>query len=125
MALLEAPEPGGTFHDPAAGTGGLMRAAALTLRLQGADPHEYMWSMNDVDPLAVACCAVNATVWSLGPHVLISRSDTLTTGDGSERAARHRYQLLDSHERLMYALTGAQAVIEAGQIVGRLMRPAS
>lgn len=121
MTMLEIPEPGGAFDDPAAGTGGLMRALALTLRLQGADPHQYVWSMADIDPIAAACCAVNAMVWSLGPNVLIYCGDTIATGDGAAQAAEQRRQILDNYERLMYGVAGIQAFIEADRLVDRLM----
>ncbi|MFD8564851.1 N-6 DNA methylase [Streptosporangium canum] len=105
MAMLELPEPGACFDDPAAGTGGLIRAAALTLRLQGRNPREYGWSMGDIDPLAAACCAVNAIVWSLGPSVLVFCGDTLATGNGPDRAAAHRRQAWKQHRELVRDIT--------------------
>ncbi len=125
MTLLEIPEPGGSFDDPAAGTGGLMRAVALTLRLQGADPSDYTWSMGDIDPLAAACCAINAMVWSLGRNVLIFCGDSLATGNGPALAAQQRREVLDNYDRLMYGVAGVQAFIEADQLVNRLMSGAA
>lgn len=52
---------GQSICDPAAGTGGLLRAAAAALRAEGKDPHEYLWFGCDIAPVAVAGLAVNAT----------------------------------------------------------------
>ncbi|SEU47829.1 DNA methyltransferase family protein [Nonomuraea wenchangensis] len=122
LALLETPAAGRSFDDCAAGTGGMIRAAALMLRLSGADPADYRWSMGDLDPLAAACCAVNAMIWGLGSHVLIFCGDTLASGNGPALAARRRREVLDRFEHLAYAVAGLQAVIEAGQIITRAAR---
>jgi hypothetical protein len=47
------------FHDPAAGTGGLLRAVASELRWAGIDPATVEWAASDPDPMAIACLAVN------------------------------------------------------------------
>jgi len=111
IGTLEVPEPGGSFDDPTAGTGGLLRAAALTLRLHGADPHDYGWSMGEIDSLAAACCAVNAIIWSLGPNVLIFHGDTLATGNGPDRAIEHRHQAWTQHRALMRDITMAKTLM--------------
>jgi hypothetical protein len=121
MAVLEPPGPGESFDDPTAGTGGLLRAAALALRLQGLDPHDYVWSMGDIDPIAAACCAVNALVWDLGPNVLVFCGDTLQTGDGPKRAAKRRKDMLDHHDRLMSRLAVAQALGKTHRLVMQLL----
>ncbi|GAA3745280.1 hypothetical protein HDA32_005131 [Spinactinospora alkalitolerans] len=69
---------GETIHEPAAGTGGMLRAAAQVMREQGRSPASAVWVANDVDALAVACLAVNAVLWELGTHVVIGVGDTLT-----------------------------------------------
>ncbi|MGW7316315.1 N-6 DNA methylase [Streptomyces sp. NPDC054865] len=93
MLLADPPPPGARLIEPCAGTGGMVRAAAATLRLQGRDPGDYHWWMNDIDELHVAACAVNAILFRLGPHVTVSRGDTfhdvsLLEQDAQERADR-------------------------------------
>ncbi|MFL1433170.1 MULTISPECIES: N-6 DNA methylase, partial [unclassified Nocardiopsis] len=75
---LSAPGPVPSVHEPAIGTGGLWRAAAQALRDHGHDPARVLWVGADVDPLAIACAAVNAVLWGLGPRVLLTVGDTLT-----------------------------------------------
>jgi hypothetical protein len=70
-------EPGMSIAEPAAGTGGMLRAAAQVLRECGRDPAEFWWVINDISPLAVAGLAVNAHVWGLGHNVIIGVADTL------------------------------------------------
>ncbi|MGR3938437.1 N-6 DNA methylase [Streptomyces sp. BRA346] len=91
MARLTLPdEPRQWFDDPAAGTGGLFRAAAQRLRDTGRDPADFGWSLNDVDPIAAACCAVNAFIWQLGPRVLVSCVDILEQPDPRSQALEER-----------------------------------
>ncbi|MGW2199159.1 N-6 DNA methylase, partial [Streptosporangium sp. NPDC001682] len=70
-------KPGMSFDEPAAGTGGMLRALALALREHDRNPHDYVWSMGELNPTAAACAAVNAIVWDLGPNVLIHVGNTL------------------------------------------------
>ncbi|GAA4085231.1 N-6 DNA methylase [Actinomadura miaoliensis] len=105
----EAPSPGQWISDPAAGTGGLIRAAALALRERGQDPADYVWVMTDIDPLACACAAVNSLIWGLGSNVLVHCGDTLAEGDGAERALRRRAEVIAHREEMV----GKAAVIAA------------
>ena len=85
-------QPAGTaMHDPAAGTGSLLCAAARVLREHGRDPAEFRWYANDLDALTAACLAVNTHLWALGHHVTIGCGDTLT--DTWLDRARHDHQL--------------------------------
>ncbi|GGX51000.1 hypothetical protein GCM10010341_85720 [Streptomyces noursei] len=84
----QQPSPGDHIHDPAAGSGGLLRAAAQLLRERGHDPATYRWSMVDVDHIAAACAAVNAIVWSLGPHVTVACADSLANPNAVEDAMK-------------------------------------
>ncbi|MFM9596253.1 N-6 DNA methylase [Streptomyces scabiei] len=92
--------PGMTFDEPAGGTGGMYRAAAQVMRERGIDPHEFGWSLTDVDPLAAAGAAVNAILWDLGPHVLIGCGDTLHEGNVPARAAQEARDSLERRDRL-------------------------
>ncbi|WP_051812130.1 N-6 DNA methylase [Kitasatospora sp. MBT63] len=94
-------EPGHSFDDPAAGSGGLHRAAAQTLRDAGRDPADFLWSMTDVDPIAASLCAVNAIVWGLGPNVLVWCGNTLTEGDGPRRAAKRRAEVIEHRDQYL------------------------
>ncbi|MGV2915636.1 hypothetical protein [Streptomyces alfalfae] len=82
--------PGDLLLEPAAGTGTMTRAAAATMRYFGADPAEYRWWLNDLDPLNAACCAVNAQLWRLGPHVTVSCGDALKHPRVLEQAIQRR-----------------------------------
>nr|BEK71352.1 hypothetical protein KPHV_85790 [Kitasatospora purpeofusca] len=103
MLTDSSPAADHTLGELAAGTGGLVRAAAQALREQGEDPHQHTWHLQELDPLAAATAAVNALVWDLGPGATVTCSDTLRAGDrlaaardARLSAARHRDQLLAS-----------------------------
>lgn len=93
-------EPGMKFHEPAGGTGGMYRAAAQVMRDRGVNPHEFGWSLADIDELAAAGAAVNAILWDLGPHVLIACGDTLGEGDLMEKAVPQARESLERRDRL-------------------------
>lgn len=101
MLSGDLPGPGAAFDEPAAGTGGLLRSLAQAIRANGGHPHDYVWSMSDVDPISAACCAVNAIVWGLGPNVLVHCGDTLREGDGPARAFERRRDVWAHHDRLL------------------------
>jgi hypothetical protein len=77
-------------YEPAVGTGGMFRAAAQAMRANGRDPAAATWTGTDIDPLAIACCAVNAILWDLGPQVALSAADTLTEPDSATTAWKMR-----------------------------------
>lgn len=82
-----------TIHEPAVGTGGMFRAAAQAMRDQGRDPARATWVGVDIDPLAIACAAVNAVLWGLGPRVLLGVGDALTD-DWYTRALAQREETI-------------------------------
>ncbi|MGW1064334.1 N-6 DNA methylase [Streptomyces aureus] len=88
MMLDDSIKPGMKFDEPTGGTGAMYRAAAQVMREKGLDPHEFGWSLNDIDELAAAGAAVNAIIWDLGPHVLIACGDTLHDGNLAAKAVR-------------------------------------
>ncbi|GAA3027539.1 hypothetical protein [Streptosporangium longisporum] len=118
-------EPGHWYDDPAAGTGGLFRAAALAMRMRGADPRQCGWSMGDLDPIASACAAVNALVWELGPNVLVWCGDTLAVGDGPARARKRRAEVLEHHEHMMSIASMAAAVKQTQILLGMVEQGAA
>ncbi|MBB5801306.1 hypothetical protein F4560_001074 [Saccharothrix ecbatanensis] len=94
MAALQGPpEDGSTFLDPAAGTGGLLRATANTMRAAGRDPTTVTWWAVDTDELAIACLAVNTVLWELGHKVVLGVGNSLTD-DWAARAVAERADTL-------------------------------
>ncbi|MDJ0386119.1 N-6 DNA methylase [Streptomyces sp. G-G2] len=113
------PQPGQHIHDPAGGSGGLLRAAAQILRDRGHDPAAYRWSMVDVDNIAAACAAVNAIVWQLGIHVTVACDNSLSNPRAVEdaqaqalAAIEHRDQVLGKAE-IISAVRRTQRLLEA------------
>ncbi|MET9733225.1 N-6 DNA methylase [Streptomyces sp. NPDC006458] len=91
--------PGDLLLEPAAGTGTMTRAAAATMRYFGADPAEYRWWLNDLDPLNAACCAVNAQLWRLGQHVTVSCGDALKHPRLLEQAVQGRAERASAEQK--------------------------
>jgi hypothetical protein len=83
--------------DPAMGTGGMFRAVAASMRARGLDPTTVAWVGNDVDPLAVACAAVNSLIWGLGPDLTVWCANSLSADADRDydRASAARRELLD------------------------------
>jgi len=117
LAFLDLPAPGASFDDPAAGSGGLMRAAAQVLRDAGRDPADHLWSMGDIDPLSAACCATNAMIWGLGPSVLIFHGNTLAQGDGPRLATQRRAEVLAHHANVVGAARIMAATLRAERLL--------
>ncbi|MEV4500905.1 N-6 DNA methylase [Streptomyces klenkii] len=101
--------PGEHVHDPACGSGGLLRAAAQSMRERGIDPASMHWSGVDIDEIAAACTAVNAIVWGLGPNVTVARADILTHPNAVDEAAAEARAVIEHRDRLF----GRAAVIGA------------
>ncbi|GAA1748601.1 N-6 DNA methylase [Streptomonospora arabica] len=91
---LGTPEEGDSVHEPTAGTGGMLRAAAQNMRSAGRDPATVTWAAVDLDELAIACLAVNVVLWGLGPRVLLGVGSVLTD-DWMHRAEAERRETLD------------------------------
>ncbi|MFC4512286.1 N-6 DNA methylase [Streptomyces ehimensis] len=114
--ITRDPKPGDHIHDPACGSGGLLRAAAQGLRERGGDPASMRWSGVDIDPIAAACTAVNAIVWGLGPRVTVACADTLTRPDAVEEAMAEARAVIEHRDQLF----GRAAVIGAVRKAQRL-----
>src|SRR5699024_9568784 len=78
LTEMTGPTEPGAVYDPTVGTGGLWRAVATAVRAQGQDPNRLTWVGFDIDPLAIACTAINSLLWGLGPRVLLMVGDVLT-----------------------------------------------
>lgn len=94
MAHLLGASDGVSFHEPAAGTGGMLRALAESMRATGRDPSTIRWSAVDTDELAIACLAVNAVLWELGHEVVLGVGDSLTD-EWLPRAEAQRAEAID------------------------------
>lgn len=112
--LMTGVEPGESVVDPAVGTGGLFRAAAQSLRAQHIDPASMLWIGGDVDEVAIACAAVNAVLWQLGPSVVLGVGDTLTDTWQTAAIAQRR-EVLHIAERL-------RATAFAADVLGTVAR---
>ncbi|MFH9425195.1 N-6 DNA methylase [Streptomyces sp. NPDC017529] len=95
------PQPGQHIHDPAGGSGGLLRAAAQNLRERSLDPADFQWSMCDIDEIAAACAAVNAIIWGLGPRVTVACADTLANPRAIEDAAVHARAVIEHRNSVL------------------------
>ncbi|GCD35721.1 hypothetical protein OEIGOIKO_03467 [Streptomyces chrestomyceticus JCM 4735] len=111
------PRPGQHIHDPAGGSGGLLRAAAQNLREKGLDPADFQWSMCDIDEIAAACAAVNAIVWGLGPRVTVACADTLANPRAIEEAARHARSVIEHRDSILGKAKLIAAVRQAQQLL--------
>ncbi|SEM83264.1 hypothetical protein [Streptacidiphilus jiangxiensis] len=103
-------EPGQSFNDPTSGTGAMVRAMALHLHDRGHSPADFGWAMTDLDALSAAVAACCAILWNLGPRVLVWCGDTLSEGDGPERAAAERAQLIGARNRTWRELSALSAL---------------
>lgn len=103
MAAMIMPDikPGQSIAEPAAGTGGMLRAAAQVIRRQGMNPGDFWWVANDVSHTAVACLAVNCHVWDLGPRVVIGIADSLAEPGWPERAWREQQEVTRQRDEQM------------------------
>lgn len=104
-------EPGETICDIAAGTGGLLRSAAVRIRREGRDPHDFGWYACDIDRLAVAALAVNFHLWDLGPPVVVACADTILEGDWHVRAIEEQRVAVEAQQTRM-KIAEALAVLE-------------
>ncbi|MFF2228669.1 N-6 DNA methylase [Streptomyces globisporus] len=103
-----SPEPGHVFNEPTAGTGGMFRSIAQDLRGRGLDPHAYGWVMQELNPTAAACAAVNAVIWDLGPEAVVVVGDILSEGNLGQEALAHQREMHDfrntMHDLAAFAL---------------------
>jgi N-6 DNA Methylase len=123
LTLGDDPPAGSRICDPAAGTGGVLRGAAEALRHAGRNPHDYWWVGNDTSPVAVACLAVNAHLWDLGPRVLFGVANSLTEPGWEERAAREQDDAVDRQRERADLAAGLAAWQQAFAAIEALTAP--
>ncbi len=110
---VKPPQVGEHIHDPASGTGGLIRSAAQAVRQQGLDPSDFRWSMVDIDPIAAACAAVNAIVWGLGPQVVVACDNSLTNPRAVEDARQQARAVFEHRDNVVGRASMIAAVRQA------------
>jgi hypothetical protein len=116
MTLGDELKPGMSIGEPAAGTGGMLRAAAQVMRERGLNPADFWWVANDISPLVTAALAVNCHLWGLGPRVIIGAADTLADPAWPARARAEQLAAIEQRDSLL-SLTAAFAVMrQAGQL---------
>lgn len=98
--MVGVPQEGESIHDPAAGTGGFFRSVAEAMREQGRNPATASWWAVDIDDLAIAALAVNATLWELGPNVILGVANTLANPDWTDRALAERNEAVQIAQTL-------------------------
>ncbi|MER7512234.1 N-6 DNA methylase [Streptomyces lavendulae] len=114
----KGPAAGQHIHDPAGGSGGMLRAAAQALRWRGLDPADFQWSTVDIDQIAAACAAVNAIVWGLGLNVVVACDDSLLNPRAVEDARTHARAVIAHRDqvmgtaRMIAAIRRTQALLE-------------
>jgi hypothetical protein len=118
IVMPDGVEPGKSICDPAAGTGGMARAAAAWMRELGQDPATAAWYLNDIDWCASGLLGVNAYLWGLGPHVYIGRADTLADATWPEQARAKRDGALRNHRDVTQAGMLMAACIAAERLIG-------
>jgi N-6 DNA Methylase len=101
MTLGSDLKPGMSIAEPAAGHGGMLRAAANHIRQRGMNPGDFWWVVNDISPVVVAGLAVNCHVWDLGPRIVIGVADTLREPDWPERAWREQQEVTAQRDEQM------------------------
>ncbi|MFI6469799.1 N-6 DNA methylase [Streptomyces sp. NPDC050516] len=113
------------IHDPAGGSGGMLRSAAQLLRRNGRDPADHEWSMVDIDPIAAACGAVNALTWGLGPHVTVACDNSLANPRAVEDAKAHARSVIEHRNRMLGQARMTAAVRHAQDMLDRVMTAAA
>ncbi|MGW2719884.1 N-6 DNA methylase [Streptomyces sp. NPDC001492] len=122
---VDAPRGGEHIHDPCAGSGGLLRSAAQHLRERGHDPADFQWSMVDIDPIAAACCAVNAMVWELGPRVTVACADTLANPNAVADAMKEARAVFEHRDEVVGKARIIAALRQAEHLMEQALSPAA
>ncbi|MCX4666412.1 SAM-dependent methyltransferase [Streptomyces sp. NBC_01381] len=118
---VKEPRAGEHIHDPAAGSGGLLRSAAQYLREHDFDPAQFQWSMVDIDEIAAACAAVNSIIWNLGPRVTVACADSIANPNAVEEAMEHARAVFAHRDEML----GKARIIAALRQTEHLLEQAS
>ncbi|MDY0811404.1 N-6 DNA methylase [Kitasatospora purpeofusca] len=109
--------PGFSICDPAAGTGGMVRAAAQLMREHQVDPRTCRWHLADIDPIAAAGAATNMILWDLGPHTTVWCGDTLAQADTERRALEEKAAIFKHRDGVVRDMTMLAAIGGAERMV--------
>ncbi|MEV0370652.1 N-6 DNA methylase [Streptomyces sp. NPDC050636] len=120
VGRLKGIKPNEHVHDPASGTGGMLRSAAQLLRREGLEPADYRWSMVDIGLIAAACAAVNCLVWGLGPNVTVACDDSLANPNAVEDAIKHARAVIEHRDQILGTARMVAAVRQAEQLLNQV-----
>jgi len=123
MTLTGDLQPGMSIAEPAAGTGGMLRAAAQLLRERGQDPGDYWWIVNDISPLVTAALAVNCHLWGLGARVVIRAADTLADPDWQASAWAEQREAVKKRDALVGTATMLAVISDTERLVAEAAAP--
>ncbi|MEU2593870.1 N-6 DNA methylase [Streptomyces albidoflavus] len=116
-SMLGDAQPGASILDPCAGTGGMLRGAALQLRHDGKNPADYRWFAQELDPISAGGCAINFLVWELGPNAMVACGDTLSEGDLYPRAVEHRREMEKRRDEYLAAVTYMESAAKVERLI--------
>lgn len=117
MTLGDDLKPGMSIAEPAAGTGGMIRAAAEVIRQRGMDPADFWWIANDISPLVVAALAVNCHLWRLGCRVIVRAADTLAEPDWPARAWAEQVAAVEQRDSMLGSAVMLAAMRRAEDLI--------
>ncbi|MGW7572355.1 N-6 DNA methylase [Streptomyces sp. NPDC054765] len=115
--------PTKSIHEPAVGSGGMLRSVAQCLRDLQLDPHDYTWYGNDIDSLAAACAAVNAIIWDLGPKCSIGCADSLAPEDDYAKTLAEARDAFKQRDTALDAATTITATRNAKRLLDQISTP--
>ncbi|MGI5526884.1 N-6 DNA methylase [Streptomyces syringium] len=116
--------PGEHVHDPACGSGGMLRAAVQAVRERGIEPSSLRWSGVDIDPIAAACTAVNFIVWDLGPHSTVACADALARPNAVEEAMAEARAVFQHRDRMLSQVAMIRGIRQAHDYLNRAVAAA-
>nr|WSZ96802.1 SAM-dependent methyltransferase [Streptomyces sp. NBC_00857] len=115
--------PDKAIHEPAVGSGTMLRSIAQRLRDLGNNPHDYVWYGNDIDSLSAACAAVNTIIWDLGPRALIGCADSLAPEDDYAKTVEEAKDAFAQRDRYMDVARTIASSRRAFRLIDELTTP--
>ncbi|WP_367132736.1 MULTISPECIES: N-6 DNA methylase [Streptomyces] len=117
-------KPGEHVHDPACGSGGMLRAAGQAVRERGVDPASIRWSGVDIDSIAAACTAVNFIVYELGPHSTVACADALAHPDAVEEAMVEARAVIEHRDRMLRMAAMLRGIRQGHDFLNKVVQAA-
>ncbi|MEU8919557.1 N-6 DNA methylase [Kitasatospora sp. NPDC048545] len=109
--------PGFSVLEPAAGTGGMIRAMAQTMREHRIDPATCRWHLVELDPIAAAGAAVNMMLWGMGMRTTVWCGNSLAPVDTAVLAHEEKVELFELRDRMQAGMAMAYAVGKAERLI--------